>query len=601
MEANSSQRNDGPREEGLRERYILGVVLLITAITYLGTLRFRFAYDDFPQIQTNPFIKSWRYVPQYFVSTVWKQVFPLDSGNYYRPIFLLWTRVNYAIFGLHEMGWHLTTVLLHVLVTWFVCCVVKKMTGRFTVAWLSALIFGVHPIHHEVVAWVSGTTESLFAAIFLAAFLAYLKSLESSKTIWMTVSAILYGLALLSKETAIVLPALVFTCQWIAGGSQDSLDRPGLLRRFGRALAPATFYFPIAAAYLIARTRILSGLGHAMSNASVFTWLLTLPSILFFYVKNWFFPIQLSEFYDLYYQSRPSLRGVVLPALALVAVGIAVWLLSKPLGVRATGYAVVWLAIPLLPALDLFVFRNGELAHDRYFYIPSVGASLLVALIIERVFGGQPAVFGQPSRVVGAALALAAVLGSCTVRETSFWRDNYTLYSRGHEIAPLNSTALNNLGAEMIFRQELERAQTLLEAGYQEFPGDNRFVFNLARLSYLKKQYSTSEKYAREAVRLGPYSADSHVLLGQILLKQGETQEATQSFRRGVELNPYDEIYHTTYGIVLKMNGDCTGADSQFGEAINLNPSNTIAHDQMLACQASLSPVNNPSTNPSQP
>jgi tetratricopeptide (TPR) repeat protein len=601
MGANSSQRNEGSHEEGLRERYILGVVLFITAIAYLGTLRFGFVYDDFPQIQTNPFIKSWRYVPQYFVSSVWKQVYPLDSGNYYRPMFLLWTRVNYAIFGLRETGWHSTTVLLHVLVTWLVYCVVKKMTGRFTVAWLSAFIFGLHPIHHEVVAWVSGTTESLFAAIFLAAFLAYLKSLESSKTIWMTVSAILCGLALLSKETAIVLPALVFACQWIAGGSQDSLDRPGLLRRFGRALAPATFYFPIVTAYLIARTRILSGLGHAQSNASVFTWLLTLPSILFFYVKNWFFPIRLSEFYDLYYQSRLSLRGVVLPALVLVALGIAVWLLSKPLGVRATGYAVAWLAIPLLPALDLFVFRNGELAHDRYFYIPSVGASLLVALILERGFAGQFAVFGQPSRVVGAALALTAVLGACTVRETSYWQDDFTLYSRGHEIAPLNSTALNNLGAVMIFRQEIERAQTLLEAGYQEFPGDNRFVFNLARLNYVKKQYSTSEKYAREAVRLGPYSADSHVLLGQILLKQGKTQEATQSFRRGVELNPYDETYHTTYGIVLKMNGDCAGADSQFGEAITLNPSNAIAHGQMLACQASLTPVNSPSTKSSQP
>jgi hypothetical protein len=601
MEATSSQRNEGSRSEGLREQYILGVVLFITAITYLGTLRFGFVYDDFPQIQTNPFIKSWRYVPQYFVSSVWKQVYPLDSGNYYRPMFLLWTRVNYAIFGLHEMWWHLTTVLLHVLVTWLVYRLVKKMTGRFTVAWLTAMIFGVHPIHHEVVAWVSGTTESLFAAMFLAAFLAYLNSLESAKTNWMTVSTVLYGLALLCKETAIVLPALVFACEWIAGSSQDSPDRPGLVRRFGRALMPVAFYVPTVAAYLLVRTRILSGLGHAMSNASVFTWLLTLPSILFFYVKSWFFPIRLSEFYDLFFQFRLSLRGVVLPALVVVALGIAVWLLRKPLGVRTSGYAVAWLVIPLLPALDLFVFRNGELVHDRYFYVPSVGASLLVALIIERALAGQPAVFGQPSRVVGAALALAAVLGSFAVREASFWRDDYTLYSRGHEIAPLNSTALNNLGAVMIFRQELERAQTLLEAGYQEFPGDSRFVFNLGRLNYLKKQYPTSEKYAREAVRLGPNSADSYVLLGQILLKQGKTQEAVQSFRRGVELNPYDETYHTTYGIVLKMNGDCTGADSQFGEAIALNPSDAIAHRQMVACQASLTPINNPSTNSSQP
>ena len=102
MGATSSQRNEGSHGEGLRERYILGVVLFITAVTYLGTLRFGFAYDDFPQIQTNPFIKSWRYVPQYFVSSLWKHLYPLFPGNYYRPLFLLWLRVNNAVFGLRD-------------------------------------------------------------------------------------------------------------------------------------------------------------------------------------------------------------------------------------------------------------------------------------------------------------------------------------------------------------------------------------------------------------------------------------------------------------------------------------------------------------------
>ncbi len=601
MGANSSRRNERPQGEALRERYFLAVVLFITAITYLGTLRFGFVYDDDPQIRTNPFVKSWQYVPQYFVSSVWKQLYPLVSGNYYRPLFLLWIRANYAVFGLREMGWHLTAVLLHVLVTWLVYCLVKKLTGRFTVAWLTAMIFGVHPIHHEVVAWVSGTTESLFAAIFLAAFLAYLKSLESSKTIWMTVSAVLYGLALLCKETAIVLPVLVFASEWIAGSSQDLPDRPGVVRRFSRALNPVVLYVPIAAMYLIVRARILSGFGHALSNASVSTWLLTLPSILFFYIKNWFFPVHLSEFYDLFYQSRVSLRGVVLPALVLVAIAFAVWMLRKPLGVRATGYAVAWLVIPLLPALYTFVFSDGELAHDRYFYVPSVGASLLVALIIERALAGQPSVFGQPSRVVGAALVLAAVLGLCAVREASYWEDNYTLYSRGHQIAPLNSTALNNLGGQLIIRQEIEAAQPLLETGYQKYPGDGRIVFNLGRLYYIKKQYSKSEEYAREAIRLDPISADSYILLGQILLKQDRAQEAIQSFRRGVELNPYDATYHTSYGIVLKMNGDCAGANSQFDEALALNPTDGITHLQMLGCRASLAPLNNSATKSSQP
>src|SRR5258708_36123615 len=81
------------------ERYFLWTVLVITAITNLSTVRFGFVYDDYPQILFNPFIRAWSYVPQYFVNSVWKHMDPLGAGNYYRPLFLLWMRVNYAAFG----------------------------------------------------------------------------------------------------------------------------------------------------------------------------------------------------------------------------------------------------------------------------------------------------------------------------------------------------------------------------------------------------------------------------------------------------------------------------------------------------------------------
>lgn len=601
MERYSSQPNERPRDRILRERDFLGVVLFITSIAYLGTLQFSFVYDDIHQIVFNPFIKSWRYVPQYFVSSVWKQMSPLLVGNYYRPLFLLWLRVNNAVFGLSEMGWHLTTVLIHVLVTFLVYRVIKKLTGRFTVAWLTALIFGLHPIHHEVVAWVSGTTESLFAVMFLAAFLAYLRSLESSRMIWLTLSAVLYGLALLCKETAIVLPALVFACDWIAASSQDPLDRIGTVQRFGRAVLPSAFYLPVAAAYLIERTRVLSGLGHSLTDVPVSAWLLTLPSILVLYLKHWLFPVHLTGFYDLFYQSHLSLSGVVIPALVLVAIAGVAWMLRKDLGIRATGYAAAWVVIPLLPALDTFVFGNGELVHDRYFYVPSIGASLLVALIIEWALAGQPIVFGQPVRIVGAALVLSIVLGLCTVREASYWRNDFILFSHGNQIAPHNSAALNNLAAELIIRNENQVAQTLLEAAYRKDPEDGRLVFNLGRLNYAQKQYSKSEKYARETIRLDPYPSDSYILLGQALLQQGRMQEASQTLRDGVRLNPYDPNLHTIYGIVLKMNGDCVGASSQFNDAIALNPSDAIPHLQLLGCRASSTRSNNSVTKPGQP
>ena len=582
------------------EKHFVWMILLVTAITYAGAIRFDFVYDDFPQIVHNPFIRAWHYVPQYFVSSVWKQISPLIPGNYYRPLFLLWMRVNYSIFADHSLGWHLAAVLMHLLVTWLTYLLVRKMTGQFTTAWLAALIFGVHPIHHEVVAWVSGTTESLFAILFLLAFLAYLESREGANTFWMTLSCALYALALLSKETAIILPALVFAHGWIGHSPAENERRPEYASRFRSAFTPAALFLPIALLYLLARYKILSGLGHSFVHVSSVAWLLTLPSILLFYVRNWFLPFRLSESYDLFYQTNLNFAHVFLPVAILIVLGVTLWILRNRLGATGVGYAVAWIVIPLLPALDTFVFRPDELVHDRYFYIPSIGAALLVALIVERAAKTRLGLFGQPTHVVVTALALTLVLVYFAGQSASFWSGDYALFSRAHKMAPLNATAMNNLGAEMISRQELDGAETLLETGYRNDPLDFRFPLNLGRLYYRKGNYPKAEAFLLRVKELNPDLADTYVFLGQIQLRQHRLKEAQESLHRAVDLNPYSAPFHTSYGIVLALNGDCTNADQQFEVALALNPGDALTQVQEFNCHAALSPPTPPTTKPGQ-
>lgn len=586
------------RGTSLREKYIVRILLLVTAVTYVGTIRFDFVYDDFPVIVNNPFLRAWHNVPQYFVNSLWGQIAPSSPGNYYRPLFLLLARANYALFAGRPLGWHLFAVGMHVLVTWIVYLVVRKMTGQFTTAWLAALIFGVHPIHNEVVAWVCGTPESLFAVLFLLAFLAFLRSQEGSKILWMSLSCALYALALLSKETAIVLPALAFAYAWVGSSpaeNEQGAENPG---RFRRAFAAAIPFLPIALVYLVARYKILSGLGHSMAQVSLMTWLFTLPSILLFYVKNWFFPFRLSQSYDLYYQPKLSLAHVLLPAMILIALGAAFWFLRNRLGSKVVGYAVSWIVIPLLPALDTFVFTSGQLVHDRYFYVPSIGAALLIALLIERAAKTRLGVFGQPTHVVVTGLALTILLASLSGWQVTFWRSDYALFSRAHQIAPLNANVLNNLGLELMSRNDMAGAQKLLETGYQNNPSDFHFPLNLGRLYYTKHDYQKAESLMLQAQKLAPDLADTYVFMGQIQLREQRLKEAQESLHHAVKLNPYSAAYHTTYGIVLALNGDCTDADQQFEAALALDPGDAVTQGQMSRCRAELSPAMAPATKP---
>jgi tetratricopeptide (TPR) repeat protein len=601
MATESKTRTEESRLATLREQYFVWFILLITAASYAGTLRFEFVFDDTPQIIENPLIRAWHYVPQYFFSPVWKQMGAFVLSNYYRPIFVLLMRINYALFAGRPLGWHVVSVIMHLLVTWLVYVLARKLTGEFTTAWLAALIFGVHPIHHEVVAWVSGTTESLFAITFLLAFLAYLRSLEGDKAKWMMVSLAFYVLAVLSKETAIVLPALVFAHGWIGYTPVEISRRPGFVARFRSAFVPASLYLPLAFLYLLARNRALSGLGHSIVHLTPLTWLLTLPSILLFYARNWFFPFRLSEFYDLFYQSSPSFAHVMLPAIILIALGAGAWISRNRLGAKDVDNAVAWIVIPLLPALDTVVFKSDELVHDRYFYLPSIGAAMFVALLIGRAFRSRSEVFGQPVHVIATAAALTVLLAFFTGWNVNYWRNDYALYSRAHQVAPLNSTALNDLAGALMIRNDLAGAQKLLETGYRNNPDNFLFPLGLGRLYFNKRDYQKAESYFLQAHAIEPIASDPFVLLGQIQLRQGHVKEALENMRSAAQLNPYSWSTHSIYGVVLAQSGDCAGADQEFEAALALNPGDALTQSQLARCQAKQSSALPAATKPGQP
>jgi tetratricopeptide (TPR) repeat protein len=262
-------------------------------------------------------------------------------------------------------------------------------------------------------------------------------------------------------------------------------------------------------------------------------------------------------------------------------------------GSREAAYAAAWIVIPLLPALDFVAFNPDQLVHDRYFYVPSIGASMLVALCIDRFAKSRRVVFGQPLATVVTAMVLTIALAACTIRTSRFWLDDYTLFSRAYEVAPHNLTVADKLSVELIERKEYEKAQLLLESAYRENSGDFRVSLNLGHLQYVQKQYAKAEEYTRKSIALGGNVADPYVYLGMIQLKENHPREAQASLSRAVQLNPWDAHFLTSYGIVLASNGDCTAAMAQFNAALSLSPDDALTQREIFRCHAAQS-VNPP-------
>ena len=381
-----------------RNWWAIAIVLALTFAVYIPTLRYQFVHDDRGQIVENPAIHTWSSVPTYFTSHVWAGVMPNEWINYYRPFFLFWVRVNEAIFGDHAWGWHLTTILAHVLTTLLLYLLALRLRTGHDVALLASLIFGLHPAHIEAVAWISGVNEPLLGIFLLGSFLAYLK-MEPGDGItskWSLISLLLYASALLMKENALSLPALLLAYEWIY---EEEWRRPRSLAESVswsvRALKKIWPYLALVALYIPARIYALKGFSHVVTPLTTAQMILTWPALFVFWFRHLVWPIGLSSYYNFPAVVHPDLGNFILPAIIATCIGLAVIVSVRKS--RQAAFFAVWLVLPLIPLLNIRVFSANDFAHDRHLYLPSIGFAVLAAILLKKVCIGLPRWLGIPA------------------------------------------------------------------------------------------------------------------------------------------------------------------------------------------------------------
>jgi tetratricopeptide (TPR) repeat protein len=566
----------------------IAVVLALTFAVYIPTLRYQFVHDDRGQILDNPAVHSWHFVPTYFTSHVWAGVMPEGMGNFYRPLFLLWLRINDAVFGNHAWGWHFTTILVHAFTTLLVCLLACRLGISRDAALLAALIFGLHPAHIEAVAWISGVTEPLLGMFLLASFLAYMQwRLERGRK-WILISLALFALALGEKETALILPGLLLVYDWIFG---REWGRPLELRRLlawcGEALGRIWPYFLIILLYVPARIHALKGFSHAVRllghKQLVFTW----PYLIWFWIRHLIWPVGLSSFYDFPTVVHPTLKNFILPSFFDVCAATALFLGARRS--RTVALSAAWLVLPLVPPSFFCVFVAIDTAHDRYLYLPSVGLAILMAVLLKRVCRGAPQWQGTSVSLLAAALCLAAVLSFGTITQSSYFQDNLTFYAHNFSVTPHNPTAESDYGAALAERGLYGPALEKFTDVMNHDPNNWVAIYDLALTYYKMGNLPQAEKYFLEAIRVNPQKPDEHLYLGMTRFKSGRTGEAIASVQRAIAINPMGSGYHFALGVILETRGDLTGALQEFKGELATNPEQQAAVGQIKEIEKRLS------------
>ena len=449
-----------------RPEWLLSLLGLTTLVVYSGSLSFNFVWDDWPQIVNSPILRSWSNLPRAFGSDLWYHM--ARHQVYYRPLFVAWSMLNYALFGLRPWGWHLSAVLAHVGTVAAIFWLARKLGLEYWTAALAALVFAIHPIHIEPVVWVSAASDTMvtmFAALAFVAFLNGRGPAHPRRIAWWIASLGLLACALLTKEMAVTFWVLVGVYAWL----HPADGRTSQLQKVVGAVMEATPYLIVTIGYALMRHRaLLHATGQFDPTHGTPDMFRTLPLVVSFYLKKLLVPVGLTGLYYTPYVTTSTLTHVVIPVVVLAGVTAGLWYWNRREGNSTVAFAGLWMLVGLAPALYLRNFGNGDFVRDRYVYLPSVGFAILLAIGLRRLPPVQR--WSAQAVQVSAVVLLCIAYAGASLAQQVYWASDLLVWSRGQALYPGNPYAEVGLSAEYSQRGAHDRAIALAQRAVREHP-----------------------------------------------------------------------------------------------------------------------------------
>ncbi len=501
-------------------------VFLAACTVYIGGINGAFMWDDINLVLENQKTHGLSHLPQL-----------LGLGAYhfgFRMVRDLSYAVDYSIGGLTPLVYHLSNLLYHGITSWLVYRLIARLTRNPGAAFWGALVFAIHPIHVDAVAYISGRRDILSALFYLAGLLAFIRFREDGHRGWFGLAALFAVLGVLAKEMAATLP-IVWSLYdaWAATGSG------GFLAGAGRALRR---YWPLygggglLAAAFISYVIVGQGLTHGAGpyGGSWSSHIMTEVVILAYAIKVMLLPVpQLVDYQHFIpaVHSPLDLRFIVSAALLIGLIGLCVRLAARH---RNRSFALHWLWIAYLPVMQ--IVPHPERFAEHYLYLPSVGAAMLVGMAFSRLFEGWGR-RGAQRWVVGTVGLLLVVLAVRTVDRTHDYRSPIAVFEAARTVHPEGMRIINNLALAYGESGDRTRAISLLRDGAARIPGP-MLTTNLARYLRDEGQYGEALKWLLDAYGRVPDDPEVLDLLGDTFTKLGRHDDAIKAWRRLLVLRP---------------------------------------------------------------
>ena len=481
----------------------------------------------------NVYVSENAYVLQGLTLDSARWAFTHVHESYWAPLTWLSYMVDLEIYGLDPWGIRLTNALLHAANAVLLFFLMVRLVGNRMAAFLAVLLFSLHPLRVESVAWISERKDVLSAFFGLWAIHAYLQYV--SRRSWLSYAAICvcFGLSLMAKPMLVTLPAALLVLDfWPLRRTE------GGLRVWRGLIVEKIPLFAISAVLMVLTVVNQGGAVHGLAAYSWTTRLEGFVGALAFYIGKILWPGMLSIAYE---DAQPGvLLGMAL-AIALMGGTYLLWRSRTRVPALWCGWA--WFLIILAPVAGLVRVGTVHVA-DRFTYAPSIGLALAAAWFLSRLFQK-----GRPSirfATIAATLVLAGLAVMGTRQYLPLWSHDLTLFGRAVEVAPSLGLSRNNYGVALMDAGRLDEAAEQFVSAMKYWnqdptvlrPGSGPAQLHLAMTLEKVGRNEDALVLLDQMVRVAPQNAIAHNNLAIVLNKMGRTNEAIESFQRAIAADP---------------------------------------------------------------
>ncbi len=512
-------------------------------------------WDDLDYIINNPLVASNK--------LRLKEIFTTPVMGNYHPITMLTLAWNFQSSQFDPSVYHRENVVFHVLNTVLVFFFIFKLTRRnLLMAGIVALLFSIHPMHVESVAWVSERKDVLYVFFLLGGLITYFNYKESNKIAWYLFTLLLFILSCLSKGMAVVFPVILLLVDYVMGAKWDKKTILEKIPFFILAIG-----FGISVFIIQQNSKAIDILSFSIPQKIMFA---SYGCIM--YIVKFIAPVKLSAVY-----SYPNLdkNGNVpaefyfYPLLIIGIIALVYFFLRKE---KAVVFGLLFYLVSVALVLQ-FISVGSVIMADRYSYLAYIGLSFIVAHLVNKVWETKSERLASLKYPVTGSLALVLIIFSYqTYARTQVWHDCDTLWTDVMEKYPNTFLAYKNRGYYYQSINEDDKALADYNKVLQLNPRYEEAYNNRANIYNKRGQYDLALADYNMAISID--TSYSVLFMNRAICydKTGRYDKAIADFTRAIKLNPADaNSYNARGGTLLKINR-VSDAIADFAKAAQLNP-----------------------------